>query len=989
MQTFLQLVAQDLHERFGGQYQQLTVVFPNKRASLFLDQQLYELAGRPVWAPHYVTISELFQSFSPLNLADPVLLVCMLYKAYQQTGDGHDTETLDQFWSWGELMLSDFDDIDNNMVDARQLFANISDIDDLTRTDYLTPEQLEAIHRYFPDFHETTELKERFLSVWKRLHPTYEHFRRMLFNAHLAYDGMMKREVAESFTSCTGNYAFVGFNFLSQTERRLMKHLQQECQCLFYWDYDKLYVHPTLHAAPSTLHPSSSTFEAGRFIQQNISDFGNALPDDALYDNLSSPKHIHYVSAPTENAQTRFAGTLLTTDTADTAIVLCDETLLQPMLHAIPSGRELNVTMGFPLADAPVSSLVGSLLELQLRGKASSNAWRYSYVADILRHPYVGHVTGGHSVDILRSLQEHHQLFPTTSQFSADPFLQLLFTPHDTVQDLIVWLTDIVAAIAHPSPSTHHTVLDAEAIFTLHTLLNRLRRIDEQHLLDIQPSTLQRLLRQLIKSRTIPYHGEPVVGLQVIGILETRNLDFHNVIMLSVGEGNLPRLSRQSSFIPYNLRQAHGLSTPDRQDSLQAYYFYRLLQRAENVWLCYNSSPDSSCRGQMSRFMMQLLTDPGRSDISQYTLVNTPTNHPQAPSEEKEITAHELKSPIIYKTPDVLHRLHSRFSPPHILSPSAINTYLNCPLQFYLRYVAGLRPSDDLSDDVGNDHFGTLFHYCMQQLYSRHFPLGQPLEAQQLWQLSANRQSIRQLVDEAFNATYFNLPSTSLHRPPHYNGQQLLNREVLVTYVQNQLRYDALLCPLTILAVEQQVEPITLHPSPSTLHPSPSISLGGIIDRVDIATIDGQPQLRIVDYKTSSQAKTTPDIAQLFDPSVDHRATHILQALYYADLYTTHHPQRPVAPSLQYVKLSRTADPLLAMPPILSIGPRRGAEPVTDFASQYKAEYHEHLTRCISHIFDPTKPFTQSATHHPCQWCDFAALCGREAERTQSASSAG
>ena len=502
MQTYLQLVAEDLNRRCNGHFENLTVVFPNKRASLFLDQHLFALAGHPVWAPRYTSISELFQSLSTLTVADPIQLVCMLYKAYQESGGGTDTETLDQFWSWGELMLSDFQDIDNNMVNARNLFVNIADIDDLTSFDFLTPEQIEALRHFFPTFNETSLLKERFL----------------------------EKGISDGDELQGRQFAIVGFNVLNETERRLFRHLKQEAETLFYWDYDNLY-----------MKRGENTFEAGRFIQQNIADFGNDLADPRLYDNFARPKHIHFIASPTETAQTRHAGSVLQTlkqtettavgtASSDTAVVLCNESLLQPMLHAIPSDTEANITMGFPMTGTPVSSLLIALMDLQLRGlTAKRDAWRYNAVATVLKHPLIYATAGDVGTRLFKQMKSQHILFPTPSFFAESPFLSLVFTPQADVAGMLAWLIDIVQQMGRQPLSP----LDTESVFDAFTLLNRLQRIHEQGLLLVQPITLQRLLMQIVKARTIPFHGEPAVGMQVMGILETRNLDLRLLLLPS------------------------------------------------------------------------------------------------------------------------------------------------------------------------------------------------------------------------------------------------------------------------------------------------------------------------------------------------------------------------------------------------------------------------------------------------------------------------
>lgn len=952
MKSFLNHIADDLYRRFGGQFEHVTVLFPNKRASLFFNQHLIDIAGKPLWAPQYMTISELFQSLSNLTVADPIQLVSMLYQAYQQTGDGTDLETLDQFWSWGELMLSDFDDIDNNLVDARRLFTNISDLDDLTHTDYLTPEQIDAIRRFFPDFHEATELKKRFLSVWKRLLPTYERFRSMLWQEHIAYEGMMKRQVAESLPTLNGQqtYVIIGFNVLNEAEHRLFRHLKENTQTLFYWDYDTMYIND----------------EAGHFIEENIRKFGNALDGADIYDNLSKPKRIQFFASPTENAQTRHVGTILKDlpPSADTAVVLCNEALLQPMLHALPSASEVNITMGFPMTGTPVSNLLMSLMELQLRGKGGSrDIWRYSTVAPLLKHPYVCLMTDDESLQTLDTLMKHNIHFPTRSMFQHQPFLFRLFEPQQNTADLLAWLITIVEQIGR---KITEAPLGTESVFNAYTMLCRLQRIHEQGLLDIQPITLQRLLLQLIKQKTIPFHGEPAVGLQVMGFLETRNLDFRNVFLLSCNEGTLPKQTHKNSFIPYNLRNAYGMTTIEQSTSLYAYHFWRLLGRAENVWIYYNNSTDGMLRGEMSRFMMQMLTSGKTSPITQYHLTSD-----YLPQPKRTLT--------VEKTPAVMEKLIARFTgTKHSLSPSAINQYLKCPLQFYLQYVAGLTNKDEMNEDVGNDVFGTIFHYCMEYIYRHRIGLNREIQAHELISMANNKAGIKRLVDEAFNVEFFKRPQSEKNRPPHYNGEQLLNREVIVSYVHDQLAYDAKLCPMTVIDVEATLQPTTLDlPTPhGHPHPTLSIPLSGIIDRIDRVTIDGRPYQRIVDYKTSSTSEKANDIESLFDPTKKDRAGYILQAFYYAYIYTLQHPHSPVAPSIMYIKQARSTDPQNLKNSVISLGTDAKREPVTDFAAQWRDVFRDRLTDTLAEIFDPAVPFTQDSTEQSCKWCKFTRLCG-------------
>ncbi len=972
--TFLQTVAKDLYERLDGHFEQLTIIFPNKRARLFFNQALAAHLTHPIWSPHFTTISDLFQQYSPLTLADPILLICRLYTIYSRI-TGRD-DTLDRFYSWGEMMLNDFDDVDNNLVSADKLFRNIEDLNQLTSFDYLSEQQEKAIRQFFQNFHSgsKTGLKEKFLSIWNVLLPIYQEFRQTLRADGYAYEGMLKRDVVEHADTrlCSVNssqiYAFVGFNVLNETEKHLLTQLKERAQTLFYWDFDESYLQ------------QENLTEAGRFIRQDIHQFGNALPLDAdCYRQLHRSKQITYISAPTENAQAHYAAhwmeEVTKTDTPlnQNAVVLCDESLLLSVLHALPSSHTLNVTMGFPLQQTPVSSLINALLHLQLHGFYDDTTCRHAHASAVLRHPLTDRLSSGLSGQLIREMKQKHTLFPTTNFLGRNTTLRLIFTRQTNNNELLSYLSDIVRllgqtyrqATASPPPETSSDTempLHIESVFCAFTLLSRLRTIHDSGLLQVNAATLARLIHQLIQAKTIPFHGEPAVGLQIMGLLETRNLDFRNVILLSANEGNLPRSDHQSSFIPYNLRDAYGMTTVEKRNSLYAYYFYRLLQRADNITLAYNNNADTPAKGEMSRFMRQLLIDttiPAARAIRMLTLTSS-----QASQTPPVLSAS--------KSPAVMQRLHQLYDwtdglTHSRLSPSALNTYLDCPLQFYFHYVTRLTAEDDITEEVGNDIFGSIFHYCMEQIYSRILPTGHEIQSQTLYALSQNADTIGALVDEGFNVEYFKIDGPQKNRSPHYNGQQQLNRSVLMLYVQNQLLHDSQLCPLTVHAVEDKSHSLNL--DISTPDGPVNVRLGGIIDRIDTVTVGTQRLHRIVDYKTSTVAQTSDTIDKLFAPTVPKRPYHILQAFYYAYIYSHTHTT-PVAPALMYVKLTRSQAPQPAI--------RLGQTTVTDFHDPAVHDtFHEQLVRLITSIFTPSLPFTQTTNTSHCTYCDFAHICGR------------
>ena len=547
MKSFLEYVAEDLLSRYGTNLSRVAVVFPNKRASLFLNEHLARLAGRPLWSPTYITISDLFRSHSQLKVADPILLVCELYKSFSAC-TGID-ETIDHFYGWGQLLLSDFDDLDKNMGPADKVFANLRDIHELDDVSYLTDEQREMIRRFFSNFTDdhNSELKERFLRLWSHIGDIYRDYNERLASQQLAYEGALYRQVAtdETIQFEYDAYVFIGFNHLHQVEQTLFRRLDEAGKAVFYQDTDEL-----------------------------------------------PPRDITFISAPTENIQARYISQWLTperiADGRRTAIVLCNEGLLQAVVHCLPDEVDkVNVTTGYPLLQTPVASLISQLLNLQINGfSLKTGTFRRHWLEAVQRHPYAS-------------------LLP-------DDFAATRYTDNSS---LLRWLLVIVRTIA--SADERPTgALDAESLFRTYTLLNRVSDLVDSGVLSVDLITLQRLIAQLVQSTTIPFHGEPAEGIQVMGVLETRNLDFDHVLLLSCNEGNMPRGVNDTSFIPYAIRKAYGLTTIDHKVAIYQHYFHRLLQRATDVTIVYNNATSDGQTGEMSRFMLQLHNPSARHRIS-------------------------------------------------------------------------------------------------------------------------------------------------------------------------------------------------------------------------------------------------------------------------------------------------------------------------------------------------------------------------------------
>ena len=964
METFLQLVAQDLYKKTGNDLSRTVVVFPNKRASLFFNEQLAAQSDRPLWSPTYVSISDLFRQLSPWKAGDPIRLVCELYRVFRE--ETKSEETLDDFYFWGELLISDFDDVDKNLVDADRLFGNLQDLKNIMDIpDYLSQEQEEAIQEFFRNFsiEKRTELKEKFISLWDKLGDIYRHYRKRLAELGIAYEGMMYRQVMEELDTQRldyDRYVFVGFNVLNRVEQAFFLRLQEAGKAWFYWDYDVFYTRRPSEANPPYKH------EAGEFILRNLKLFPNQLPESCL-NVMSRPKQIRFLSAPTENAQARFLPQWMKglelpegAQQKENAVVLCNEAMLVPVLHTLPEEvKDVNITMGFPLAQTPVYSYINALTELQTDGyRADSGRYVYEAVMAVLKHPYVRQLST-EAEKLERRLTKDNRFYPLPSELKADAFLEQVFTPQNGQKALCTWLTerikDVSVLYRNESEEEGKDIfgqLYRESLFKSYTLVNRLLNLLETGELEgVRTGTLKRLMNRLLTAANIPFHGEPAIGMQVMGVLETRNLDFKNLIVLSLNEGQLPKAGGESSFIPYNLRKAFGMTTIEHKNAVYAYYFYRLMQRAENVTLMYNTSTDGLNRGEMSRFMLQFLVEWPHEIRREYLEAG------QSPQAERTIR--------VEKTEEMVERMCQRYNvekhPKAFFSPSALNTYLDCRLRFYYRYVAGLKLPEEVTAEIDSALFGTIFHRSAELVYTELTEHGKEIRKEDLERLLKNEVKLQGYVDRAFKEEFFHVPE---EEQPEYNGTQLIHARVIASYLRQLLCNDLNYATFSMEGMEQEVKEVMEIDTPAG---KLKIQIGGTIDRMD----SKDDTLRIVDYKTGGAPKTPENIAQLFTPA-EGRPNYIFQTFLYAAILCRKQAKK-VAPALLYIH--RAAQDTYS--PVIEMGAaRQPKQPVNNF-SFYEDEFRERLQQLLEEIFSLHMPFDQTEQTRQCEYCDFRRLCRR------------
>lgn len=955
--SFLHYVAEDIIRKFGNNLAHVAVVFPNKRASLFLNEELAKIVDKPIWSPNYITISDLFCRHSTLEIADSIKLICDLHKVFVSCTQS--TETLDQFYSWGQILLSDFDDIDKNMVSAQALFTNLKDIHQLDTSSYLTEKQIETLKKFFSNFPEDHEsmIKHRFETLWNNLEHIYNDFRNSLKEQGLAYEGLLYREVAEdaNIEFQYDSYIFVGFNMMQKVELQLCNRLKKEGKAFFYWDFDVNYT--------SQQYNSS---EAGYYIRQHLIQYPNELDtaSDEVYNNMSKPKNISFIASPTENMQARYIGQWLRENNRmkagkNTAIVLCDENLLPTVIHCIPTEAEqVNITTGYPLQLTPIASLIRLLIVLQLQGyRKDTQKFRTHWIERVLQHPHAKLLTP-YTQELLERIQHKKQFYYSTQELSITKDLELLFTFQSNIAEMTSWLVNILKQVGINYGNSvkegcqEELPLLQESIFRTYILVNRLSGLIASGDLDVDPITFQRLLNQLIQTTTIPFHGEPAVGLQFMGVLETRNLDFDHLLILSCNEGNMPRGVNDTSFIPYSIRKAFELTTIDNKISIYAYYFNRLIQRAKDITITYNNSTTDGQTGEMSRFMLQLLVE-SNHDIKRYIM-----NSDKAPT------------PGISKTIQKDGETYAALKNITKLSPTAINSYIRCQLRFYYRYIAGLTEPDNITDEgVDNRVFGNIFHKAAEQFYLPFLTQQRVVTQSDLQQAINGKGHVRleYCIDEAFRTELF---KTSNGVELEYSGLQFINREVLLTYLKQLLKTDMEQAPFKILGLEKKVETsIKLN----TEEGEKELVLYGSIDRLDSIIAPNQEHfIRVIDYKTGSNDKmSVKDVQSIFTgTNLKNHTDYYLQAMLYAIIVRndeTENPARlPVSPSLLFIQHAAKE----GFDPTLKIDGTK----IVDILD-YTETYMELLKEKLEELFNPQIPFTPTSDSNRCINCPYLKIC--------------
>lgn len=1008
MIPFLKSIVIELSARYGSGLSRFCFVLPSRRSLTFLHRYIEDVwaerMNRRPWPgelPEFFTIGDFIDRLSDTVRGSRIELLFSMFDAWRSLPDIGQTD-FDKFRAWGETLVSDFNEVDMYDVDPRALFANMADFNEI-QTDYLTPEQRSIIERYFgvtaPEqevarfwkhFNPDKTAEKRFLSLWERLYPLYCAYNRILDDRNIAYPGKAYRKACDNVEARGAallpydKVVFAGFNALSAIERRLfglirgLRDRQGDSLAEFFWD------------APGIPLHEDSPVDAGHFLHVNAKDFPCSIPQMRKYTrDLTFPPRIEVTACPGNTAQAKVISTLVEdivsgegenfVDPARVAVVLPDEGLLFPVFHSLPRSvvENVNLTMGYPLRMTEIASFLALIRRLHLRARRRSGASGFYYkdVEALLAHTLTHRLLGAAYCTRLQ------QLMRDSRRYFLSPGMLAPLDDESAEAATLLWqplgagiagataLVEslLVALLATVAPGTpvekeegeENVPLQALIIRAYITAARELRESAAAHSIEMDGRHALGMIDKLLNTHSIPLQGEPLTGLQVMGMLETRALDFDYLIIPSLNERIFPRRLRPRTFIPDALRRGFGIATVRFQESIFAYYFYRLIARARRVHLLYDASQGGLRSGDPSRYLLQLRhLFPGCQldwNSARFTITSSP-----APGL------------IVGKHAEVRAALERYLSPDsgRSLSASSLKDYMACPMKFYLKHIAGKsveREPDEFMDAVTQ---GNILHETMQEIYNSLPPGEAPgpreiTEATVRGWLDGTRPIGRHdayvdIVREKINLYYTHAaPATPL------TGDAELISHVLLLYVKWCLEADLRLTPFTYLASEMRRDNI-----PYTLPDGRTVNMTMIIDRLDRIRINGQDVLRISDYKTGGDPTDFKNTDEIFSPAKDRKA--IFQLMLYAALLpravTGIASGRPIALAIYKTRELQYSGYNTAV--------TCSGTPV-DSHLPYLGRYRELLDTTLSGLFDFGTPFTQTASPIPCAYCDYRPLCNR------------
>ena len=940
MTPFLKQVA--THCLDQGRLDSSCFILPNRRSLVFFKKYLGQGVGKTTLVPRMYTIHDFLCKVHGREVSGRVPLLLRLYDCYTALYPG--AEPLDEFIFWGDVLLADFNDIDKYLVNARNLLQNVAELKGMQDSfDYLSERQREAIGNFLSHFREGGKLnvkpgsvKDRFLKTWNILYPLYRDFNEVLSREGMCYEGQVYRALAEKLKEGVPvadilgpvfpgveSFHFVGLNALNLCEHMILSKMRDAGVARFYWDFSSAEIRDKANCA-------------SRFMRENLRDFPQEFEPDP--EGCTLPR-IQVISVPSATGQAKMAGQLAADfdgDPVESAIVLPDESLLLPLLNSIPPSRDkINVTMGYPMKESAVYTLVKAIFGLQLSLREKDGKWYFYHrgVQAVISSGLLPQLLDGNESEVIARIKADAKYYIPADELRGGPLLERIFVPvlrqsaeASAAQNhqLESYLRDLLLYLGSRLSPDGDNLLELDFIKRCHTVIGSLSDVD----LPILPATWLRIADSLLLGVSVPFRGEPLEGLQIMGPLETRALDFRNPIILSANEGMFPRHSYTPSFIPPELRRSFGLPGFEYQDAVWAYYFYRLLQRASRVILIYDSRTEGLNSGEESRYIKQLEYHFGIKV-------------------EKMVAVAPLQPvpdlPDIEKSPEDIERIKAMK-----LSPTAIQAYLSCPAKFCYKHIKGLKADQEVAESLDSSMLGNVFHAVIQELYTPF--TGKALLEADIEKMLADRKGIRSRIRRNI---LLQMKSIEV------SGRNLVLENILEDYIRHTLEHDKRLASaagsygLRIIGLERDLE--------ADFH---GFHLWGRADRIDSCR---PGQLRVVDYKTGQvkdeDIRLDPKSVQALFGDKEARRPKIALQLYLYDYMAKATPGLTRADIVNSIYSTAR----------LYAG---GIEEIAP-SPEVSAMMEEQVEALLQEMVNPQLPFRRSADADSCKYCDFKTICGR------------
>jgi len=934
MNTFLNELAGYTLNKYSNKLQRIAVVFPSRRAGIFFKRGLAKNIGKPGWSPSVFSMQDFVYEVGNLKPLDDIKLVLELYEIYIK----YDRQEFDDFYKWGEMMISDFDIVDKFMVNTEKLFRAIEDIKEIEER-FAEELPVEYIRFWKSVLNGKDEVKGEFLRNWKILGHVYREFNSRLSDMGFSYEGMAYRRLAEELKNGKniGNFdkiIFAGFNGISKSESDIFESLKKTGKAEIFFDADEYYI-------------SDNKQEAGYFIRKNLKIFDKAESGRFIINSLLNEEKNITIAGTALNAGIAKSSGVFVNELIDkglfnesnTAIVLPDENLLLPVLYSIPEeAGEFNVTMGYPFRFSHVYNLFKILRELQ-RNMIKRNGillFNHKDIEKVLLHPYIKFSNSKFVFDLIAEMKNNNTAYlnpaKTENRKLTEPdLIEDIFTE---CNDVFEYIKKIIVSIS--DEKNQRDKFENEFLYHFYTSINLISDSIREFNIKIKNETIWNIIEKALHGLKVPFSGEPLKGLQVMGLLETRQIDFENVILLSANEGFLPSGGTENSYIPYTLRKAFGIPVNDDESAITAYYFYRLIQRAKNIYILYNTETETGSKGK-SRFIYQLNYELCKANKSAKIkeLLLTP-----------EISFTKRIPIRIDKSEEILSEIEKLPN----YSASSINKYIGCSLAFYFSKIACIEDRKKVTESMDDKDFGSAYHYMMNYVYKDFI----------------NKEITEtdfKIIKEAFISDYDNIFSETIKHiynknniSQEYLPKNLIYKRILKELVLNTLDEDTKKSPFKIIGLEKKLE---RNLKANINNKEIEVRIKGFVDRIEKK--DGV--IMIIDYKTGNakireyKEKEKDEFFSLLKSSNDKE--HSLQALMYVYL------------------LKGSSKELINAGMYYLRGNKKGLITISEnyITSDAIKEFENMLKNNIEEIGNPDIPFIQTSDEKVCAWCEYSGIC--------------